>query len=163
MKIIDEFESYCRDYVLPLLVDDILKGRWKGVVLSSINEHKLDDKLDTLYILQLECVVDRELSLLLSLWGVLEDNVLNICCKCHFLNQSQNEESLLHINQRIEEITETCKLEFLKKGFGVKELDQYLCVWASLGEPDGRYVVNGIDEPYDLFSTFIDEMINSTL
>jgi hypothetical protein len=47
-------------------------------------------------------------------------------------------------------------------GFGVSELNYGLCVWASLSEEEGQYLVEDVEDPYDLYSTFIDIIETAT-
>ena len=151
--IIDSFEGYCQEVIIPALKEDAANGRWKSIAPSSF----LTEKGQNYYVIFVDYVVENILVLRLSLCGVLEKNdTFVINCKCQFTNSVPDEE------QRIEAIISKCYHEFVNMGFGVSELNYGLCVWASLSEEEGQYVVDGIEDPYDLYSTFIDIIETAT-
>ena len=41
-------------------------------------------------------------------------------------------------------------------GFGIEQKEEGFCVWASLDEEDGEYLVPNVDNPYTLYSVFLD-------
>ena len=151
--IIDSFEGYCQEVIIPALKEDAANGRWKSIAPSSF----LTEKGQNYYVIFVDYVVENMLVLRLSLCGVLEkDNTFVINCKCQFVNNAKDEE------QRIEAIISNCYQEFVNMGFGASVGSNGLCVWASLSEEEGQYVVDGIEDPYDLYSTFIDIIETAT-
>ena len=151
--IIDSFEVYCQEVIIPALKEDAANGRWKSIAPSSF----LTEKGQNYYVIFVDYVVENMLVLRLSLCGVLEkDNTFVINCKCQFVNNAKDEE------QRIETIKPQCYHKFVNMGFGVSELNYGLCVWASLSEEEGQYLVEDVEDPYDLYSTFIDIIETAT-
>lgn len=153
MTIIDNFETYCQEVIIPALKEDAATGRWKGIAPSAF----LTEKGQIYYVIFVDHVVENMLVLRLSLCGVLEkDNTFVINCKCQFVNNAKDEE------QRIEAIKTRCYHKFVNMGFGVSEVSYGLCVWASLSEEEGQYPVEDVEDPYDLYSTFIDIIETAT-
>lgn len=151
--VIDRFETYCQEVIIPALKEDTANGRWKSIAPSSF----FTEKGQNYYVIFVDYVVENMLVLRLSLCGVLEKNdTFVINCKCQFTNSVPDEE------QRIEAIISNCYQEFVNMGFGASVGSNGLCVWASLSEEEGRYVVDGIEDPYDLYSTFIDIIETAT-
>ena len=151
--IIDSFEGYCQEVIIPALKEDAANGRWKRIAPSSF----LTEKGHNYYVIFVDYVVENMLVLRLSLCGVLEkDDTFVINCKCQFVNNAKDEE------QRIETIKPQCYHKFVNMGFGVSELNYGLCVWASLSEEEGQYLVEDVEDPYDLYSTFIDIIETAT-
>lgn len=153
VTVIDSFGVYCQEVIIPALKEDAANGRWKSIAPSSF----LTEKGQNYYVIFVDYVVENILVLRLSLCGVLEKNdTFVINCKCQFTNSVPDEE------QRIEAIISNCYQEFVKMGFGASVGSNGLCVWASLSEEEGQYVVDGIEDPYDLYSTFIDIIETAT-
>jgi hypothetical protein len=151
--IINEFEVYCKEMIIPFMKEDAEDGRWKGIISSCFKTEKCNDH----FIIFVDYTVGNDLMLQLSLCGVLEgNNSFNIFCKCNFNNNASAEGIHKQIELKTENIKEMCIKEFQKAGFGVSTGSHELRVWASLSEPDGQYIVSDIEDPYDLFSTFID-------
>jgi hypothetical protein len=153
VTVIDSFGIYCQEVIIPALKEDAANGRWKRIAPSSF----LTEKGQNYYVIFVDYVVENMLVLRLSLCGVLEKNdTFVINCKCQFTNSVPDEE------QRIEAIISNCYQEFVNMGFGASVGSNGLCVWASLSEEEGQYVVDGIEDPYDLYSTFIDIIETAT-
>lgn len=151
--IINEFEVYCKEMIIPFLIEDAEDGRWKGIISSCFKTEKCNDH----FIIFVDHTVGNDLLLRLSLCGVLEGyNSFRIFCKCHFNNNASVEGIHKQIEHKTENIKEMCIKSFHETGFGVSTEIHELRVWASLSEPDGQYNVDDIEDPYDLYSTFID-------
>lgn len=151
--IIDSFEGYCQEVIIPALKEDAANGRWKGIAPFSFMTEKGNDY----YVIFIDYIIENLLVLRLSLCGVMEkNNTFAINCKCQFVNSEHDEK------QRIDDVKTNCYREFVNMGFGVSEGICGFCVWASLSEEEGQYVVDGIEDPYDLYSTFIDIIETAT-
>jgi len=150
MNIIDSFEGFCQEMIIPALKEDAANGRWEGVSPSNFHE----DKGDNYYVVFLNHVVNDKFTVQLGLWGMMEDNnsfVVN--CKCLFANEGPVD---IQIEEEKKDFMKNCSLAFSHMGFGVEQTEEGFCVWASLDEEDGEYVVTNVDNPYSLYSTFID-------
>lgn len=66
MTAIDEYDDFCREYVVPQLEDDAVNGRWRGTIPSCFKVKKGVDQ----YIIYYDYRVENYMDLQLGLWGV---------------------------------------------------------------------------------------------
>ena len=150
MNIIDSFEGFCQEMIIPALKEDAANGRWEGVSPSRFHEDKGGDY----YVVFLNHVVNDKFTVQLGLWGMMEDNnsfVVN--CKCLFVDDGSDD---IQIEEEKKDFMKNCSLAFSHMGFGIEQKEEGFCVWASLDEEDGEYLVPNVDNPYTLYSVFLD-------
>lgn len=150
MNIIDSFEGFCQEMIIPALKEDAANGRWEGVSPSNFHE----DKGDNYYVVFLNHVVKDMFTVQLGLWGMMEDNdsfVVN--CKCLFVDDGPVD---IQIEEEKKDFMKNSSLVFSHMGFGIEQTEEGFCVWASLDEEDGEYVVPNVDNPYALYGVFLD-------
>lgn len=149
MTVIDEFEKYCQEEVIPALKENAEEGWWKGISESSFKTEKGDDY----YTIYVDYPLAELFEVRLSLWGVLvEGKTLITNCKATFSSDKVGED---HIKVMIDGF---CK--FISEwGFGVSSHGSTICAWASLDDEDGQYKVEDVKTPFELYAFFLDNLV----
>ena len=149
MTIIENFEKYCQSEVIPALKEDAEEGWWEGITGSSFKTERGEDY----YTIYTDYSLANLFVIRLSLWGVLEDDKrFLINCKATVVCKQVGDDY-------IAVFIEGCRKLLSKWGFGVSSQGSSLCAWASLDEDDGEYNVEDVNTPYELYSFFIDIIV----
>lgn len=154
MTIIDGFEGFCQEEIIPALKEEAANGRWEGITPSSFHEDKGEDY----YVIALNYAVRDLFTVQLGLWGQQEeDNTFVVNCKCVFVDDGQSDKN---IEEEKDVFLTNCSMLFNYIGFGVEDRKEGICVWASLGEENGEYEVPNVDNPYALYCMFLSLIVD---